>query len=99
MACSIEMIMSRYSYSFAILKSCSGHLYKFREASKAKANDQAATLIKDMMERIKNATVRIYKMWGTEAIILVETNYSARSQGQNRSTRILPRVHRLYQKV
>lgn len=69
------MIMSRYGYALAILKSCSGHLYKFREAAKSKATDQATTLIKEMMERIKNATIRIYKMWGTEGIILVEVFY------------------------
>ena len=91
--------MSRYSYSLAILKSCSGHLYKFREAAKAKANDQATTLIKEMMERIKNATIRIYKMWGTEAIILVGISNQARTQRKNRSTRILPRVHGHHEKV
>ena len=73
------MIMSRYAYSFAVLKSCSGHLYKFREAAKAKATDQATVLLKEIMERVKNATLRMFKMWGTEALILVRFSYSARS--------------------
>lgn len=72
MATSIELIISRYSYALTILKSCSGHAYKFREASKCKAKDQAMTLAKEIMERIKNATIRIYKMWNCEAILLVE---------------------------
>lgn len=63
--------MSRYGYAMSILKSCSGHVYKFREASKSKAKDQALTMAKDIMDRIKNATIRIYKMWSTEAVLLV----------------------------
>ena len=72
MAASIELIISRYSYALTILKSCSGHAYKFREASKSKAKDQAMVMAKEMMERIKNATIRIYKMWSCEAILLVD---------------------------
>ena len=74
----MEIIISRYAYALAIMKSCSGHLYKFREAAKSKATDQAGALIKEMMERIKNATVRIYKMWGTEAVILVPFGSSSK---------------------
>ena len=69
------MIMSRYIYALTVLKSCSGHIYKFREASASKAVDQATTLIKDIMERVKNATIRIYKMWASEAVLLVDLVY------------------------
>lgn len=92
-ACTIEMIMSRYSYAFAVLKSCSGHLYKFREAARSKANDQATALIKEIKERIKNAALRIYKMWGTENLILVCSTYEGWPQRQNWTTRVLPWIH------
>lgn len=87
------MIMSRYAYAFAVLKSCSGHLYKFREAAKSKAGDQATVLLKEIMERVKNATLRIFKMWGTEALILVRFPYSARSPRPYWTTRVLPWIY------
>ncbi len=99
MACTIEIIISRYSYAMAILKSCSGHVYKFREAARAKSTDQGLALIKEMMERLKNALVRIYKMWGTEAVILVDSTDEARPQRQSRTSRVLPRLHRHHEEV
>ena len=98
-ACTIEIIISRYSYALAILKSCSGHLYKYREAARAKSTDQGLALIKEMMERLKNALIRIYKMWGTEAIILVGLSHEARPQRQSRTTRVFLRLHRYHEKV
>jgi hypothetical protein len=77
-ACSIEIIISRYSYALSILKSCSGHLYKFREAAKDKSKDESLTLSKEIMERIKNSTLRIYKMWSMEAILLVSLELSSK---------------------
>lgn len=55
-----------------VLKSCSGHLCQFREAVRNKAKDQAAVLCKDINERIRNATIRVYKLWGSEAVVLVD---------------------------
>lgn len=98
-ACTIEIIISRYSYVLAILKSCSGHLYKYREAARAKSTDQGLVLIKEMMERLKNALIRIYKMWGNEAVILVGYSDKARPQRQSRTARVLPRLHRHHEKV
>lgn len=54
-----------------VLKSCSGHIFQFREAAKNKAKDQAITLSKDIIERIRNATIRVYKLWGVENLVIV----------------------------
>lgn len=63
--------MSRYAYAFAILKSLSGHVFQFREALKNKARDQAVAASKDILERLRNSTIRIYKLWGSETLIMV----------------------------
>lgn len=70
-ASSIEMIMSRYAYALMVLKSCSGHVFQFREAVRTKGKDLALTLSKEIMERLRNATIRVYKIWGLESIVLV----------------------------
>lgn len=70
-AASIEMIISRYSYALMVLKSCSGHIYQFREAARNKAKDQAVVLSKDILERLRNATIRVYKLWGVENLVIV----------------------------
>lgn len=54
-----------------VLKSCSGHIYQYREAARNKAKDQAIALSKDILERIRNATLRVYKLWGVENLVLV----------------------------
>ena len=83
-AVTIEIIMSRYAYALTVLKSISGHLCQVREAQMAgdahlcqvreaiknRSKDQVLNLSKDIMDRIRNATIRVYKMWGTENFIL-----------------------------
>jgi len=69
-AVTIEIIMSRYAYALTVLKSISGHLCQVREAIKNRSKDQVLNLSKDIMDRIRNATIRVYKMWGTENFIL-----------------------------
>ncbi len=71
MAASIDIIISRYGYALMVLKSCSGHIYQYREAARNKAKDQAIALSKDILERIRNATLRVYKLWGVENLVLV----------------------------
>lgn len=69
-AVTIEMLISRYSFSFTLLKTCSGHIHQLREAVKNHSKDQAGTLIKEIKERLKAAIIRIYKLWASEALIL-----------------------------
>lgn len=70
MASTIEIIISRYSFAIGMLKSASGHILQFREALVNKAKDRAGLLMKEIYERLQSATVRIYKLWASEKLIL-----------------------------
>jgi hypothetical protein len=69
-AVSIEMIMSRYAYCLAILKSVSGHISQLRLHIANKAKDQGLLLIGQIRERLQNACVRTYRIASVEGILL-----------------------------
>ena len=70
MAATIEIIMSRYCYALTVLKSVSGHVHQVRGHIKSRSKDQTVNLCKEIMDRVRNATIRVYKMWGLESTIL-----------------------------
>ena len=69
-AVSIEMIMSRYAYCFAILKSVSGHVTQLRLHIANKAKDQGLALIGQIRERLQNTCARTYRIAAVEGILL-----------------------------
>lgn len=70
-ASTMEIIYSRYCYCLAALRSVSGHLGRFRQAKSVGNVDLANSTVKDMLERVKNGVVRVYKLWSAERFILV----------------------------
>ncbi len=53
-----------------LLKSASGHIFQLREAAKTKNKEQTVTLVKEIKERIRLGTMRVYKLWGSENLVL-----------------------------
>ena len=71
---SIEILMSRYAYAFSVLKSCGGHICQLREEMRLKNKERCVLLIKDIVDRLRNATIRLYKLKESEMIVLVIAN-------------------------
>lgn len=69
-AATMEVIISRYSFALTLLKSASGHIFQLREAVKNKNKEQATNLVKEIKERIRIGTMRVYKLWGSENLVL-----------------------------
>jgi hypothetical protein len=69
-AVTIEMIMSRYAYCLAMLKSVSGHVNLLRLHIANKAKDQGLVLVGQIRERLQNTCVRTYRIAAVEGILL-----------------------------
>jgi hypothetical protein len=69
-AATIEIIISRYSFALTLLKSASGHIFQLREAAQNKNKEQVTNLVKEIKERIRIGTMRVYKLWGSENLLL-----------------------------
>lgn len=67
----MEMIFSRYLYSLGFLRSCSGYIGELRR-SKQEGNDiRCGEMLKSIIERLSNATIRLLKMKSTEQYLFV----------------------------
>jgi hypothetical protein len=69
-AATMELIISRYAFAFTLLKSASGHVFQVREAVKSKNKEQALNLLKEVKERVRLGTMRVFKLWGLETVVL-----------------------------
>jgi hypothetical protein len=67
----MEIIFSRYLYSLALLRSCTGYIRQLRVAKHDKNNIRCTELLKILMERVSNAAIRILKMKDQERFIFV----------------------------
>lgn len=67
----MEIVFSRYLYSLSFLRSCSGFVNELRKAKEEKNNTRCAEILKSIMERLSNATVRILKLKDQERLIFV----------------------------
>lgn len=64
------MILSRYAYCLAILKSVSGHVHQLRQHVSNKAKDQGLAIIAQIRERLQNTCVRAYRTAALETPLL-----------------------------
>jgi hypothetical protein len=71
--------MSRYAFAIAMLKSSSGHLCAIRTEMKNKNKDNSLQLIKEITERLRFATVRLYKLAAADQLLLVLSCSPART--------------------
>jgi len=63
--------MSRYAFALGMLKSSSGHFFAIRTEMKNKNKDNTLQLIKEITERLRFATVRLYKLAASDQLLLV----------------------------
>jgi hypothetical protein len=70
-AATMEIIFSRYLYAIGFLRSCSGYINELRKAKEEKNTTRCGEILKSVMERLSNATIRILKLKSQENLIFV----------------------------
>ena len=70
-AATMEIVFSRYLYALGFLRSCSGYINELRNAREEKNTVRCGELLKSIMERLSNATIRILKLKDQETLLFV----------------------------
>jgi len=67
----MEIIFSRYLYALGMLRGSSGYITELRKAKQEGNGDRCGELLKNIMERLSNGTVRLLKMRAAKKLIFV----------------------------